>query len=190
MSRLSLATAGVVTLILSACWGSQAHAVNASRAAHVRGGHVRIHALTITAPLALGRYYLRDGGPGRAGRRPPVTGVLLTDDPSAHRRRGGFSKWSNPSSKGPPANKVALLLQQWLAEGPALPQSAFRLHLPLTLHQRWFREHLENGHRGYRWGYLMVRGQPYQVMYWSGRAAPARDRAAALKALSSIHRGR
>ena len=62
-----------------------------------------------------------------------------------------------------------------------------RLHLPLSLHQSWFREHLANGHDGYRWGYLRVHGQFYEAVFWSGRAASAHDRADVLNALTSIH---
>jgi hypothetical protein len=62
-----------------------------------------------------------------------------------------------------------------------------RLHLPLSLNQPWSREHLKNGHDGYRWGYLRVHGQFYEAFFWSGQAAPARDRAAVLSALASVH---
>lgn len=184
MSRSSLAIAAAATLMLSACGDSHV-------AAQVRGRgtDVKAQALTITAPLVLLRYHLREGT-YMVGTRPPVTGVLLTDDPDAHRSGGGFSVWSDPSSEGPPANKVALILRQGVDMGPGLPRSALRLHLPLSLRQPWFREHLRNGRNGYRWGYLMVRGQPYEVMFWSGRTAPARDRAAALNALASIRRTR
>ena len=118
------------------------------------------------------------------GTRAPVTGVLATDDSRARRSGQGFSKWS--SNNGPPANKVALLLRQWLTIGPGLATSALRIHLPLSLDQPWFREHLTNGHVGYRWGYLIVHGQPYEIMFWSGRAAPQDDRSAVLSALTSI----
>ena len=116
------------------------------------------------------------------GSRPPVIGVLATDDRSAHRRGQGFAKWSQ---NGPPANRVALELSEWVAIGPIFP-SAVRLHLPLSLDQPWFREHLRNGHRGYRWGYLSLHRQLYEVSFWSGRAAPQHDRAAVLSTLTSI----
>ena len=121
-----------------------------------------------------------------AGRRPPVIGVLVTD----LRARTGlyrWSKWSHLYSNGPPASKVAFQIAQWLAVGPLLPKSAVRLHLPLSLDQPWFREHLKNGRDGYRWGYLRVHGQFYEAFFWSGPAAPASDRAAALSALASVH---
>jgi hypothetical protein len=121
------------------------------------------------------------------GTRAPVIGVLTTDDVGAHYGGGGFANWSQLSSSGPPANKVAFALSRWLVIGPALPTSALRLHLPLSLHQPWFREHLENGRDGYRWGYLRVHGQFYEASFWSGRAAPPRDRAAVLSALASAH---
>ena len=121
------------------------------------------------------------------GTRAPVIGVLATDDPGAHYGGGGFAKWSQVSSGGPPANRVALKVSEWITIGPALPMSALRLHLPLSLHQPWFREHLKNGHDGYRWGYLRVHGRNYAVLFWSGRAAPAHDRAAVLTALASAH---
>jgi hypothetical protein len=98
-----------------------------------------------------------------------------------------WAKWSHLYSNGPPASKVAFQISQWLAIGPLLPRSAVRLHLPLSLDQPWFREHLTNGHDGYRWGYLRVHGQYYEAFFWSGRDAPARDRAAVLRALASAH---
>ena len=121
------------------------------------------------------------------GTRAPVYGVLATDDPGAHYGGGGFSRWSNPASNGPPANKVAFAIHQWLVIGPDPPPSAVRLHLPLSLHQPWFREHLRNGRLGYRWGYLRVRRLLYGALFWSGRAAAPHDRAAVLTALASVH---
>jgi hypothetical protein len=123
------------------------------------------------------------------GTRPPVIGVLATDDRGAHRNGGGFAAWSQLSSNGPPANKVALALSEWEGALPP-PPSALRLHLPLSLHQPWFRERLTNGHHGYRWGYLRFHRQFYEVLYWSGRVAPTHDRAAVLNALSSIRLAR
>lgn len=120
------------------------------------------------------------------GTRAPVIGVLTTDDRRANRSGEGFAKWSQVTSDGPPANEVALTLERWVAIGPAPPASALRLHLPLNLHQHWFRERLTNGRRGYRWGYLRFHSQYYAVLFWSGRAAPAKDRAAVLNALKSI----
>lgn len=141
--------------------------------------------LAVTVPRGLRRYDIR-GGAHMVGTRAPVSGVLATDDPGAHYGHGGFAKWSDPSSTGPPPNRVALKVSEW-TEGLPLPQSAMRLHLPLSLDQPWFREHLRNGHDGYRWGYLRVHGLIYAVLFWSGRAAPAHDRAAVLTALASVH---
>jgi len=170
----------VAAMLALVAWGSAERT-----AATSSGTSVRIRALTVSVPLSLPRYGSRGGG-YVSGARPPLIGVLATDDPRAHHSGQGFTKWSELSSHGPPANKVALLLRQWLTIGPGLPKSALRLHLPLSLSQPWFREHLKNGRLGYRWGYLRFHRQFYEVMYWSGRAAPEHDRAAVLNALSSI----
>lgn len=199
MKGLSLAAVLIAATVLVSSCGSSHKAISggprrlttvpsslAQRiAAEVRGTDVTIRALRITVPRGLRGYEVRGGG-HMVGTRAPVIGVLATDDRRAHRSGQGFAKWSQMSSDGPPANKVALLLRQWLTIGPGLPASALRIHLPLSLHQPWFREHLTNGRLGYRWGYLIVHGQPYEVMFWSGRAAPQHDRAAVLSALSSI----
>lgn len=149
------------------------------------GTSVRIGTLAVTIPRSFGRYEIRGGG-HMVGTRAPVIGVLATDDPGAHYGGGGFAKWSRVSSSGPPAGKVALRFQRWLGIGLGPPPSALRIHLPLSLHQPWFRERLKDGRLGYRWGYLRLRRQFYSVAYWSGRSAPARDRAAVLNALASI----
>ena len=174
-----------VVVVLAAVIGLAAWGTAKGKAADRSGPSVRIGALAITVPRGLRRYDIRAGG-HMVGTRAPVSGVLATDDPGAHYGGGGFAKWSQISSGGPPANKVALVLQRWLVIGPDPPPSALRIHLPLSLHQPWFREHLRNGHLGYRWGYLRFHRQFYEVMYWSGRAAPERDRAAVLTAFSSI----
>ena len=149
------------------------------------GTSVRVKALSVTVPRNLDRYAIRGGG-HMVGTLAPVIGVLVTDDQRAHRSGEGFAKWSEVTSVGPPANKVALALKQWVAIGPAPPASALRLHLPLNLHQHWFRERHTNGRRGYRWGYLRFHSQYYAVLLWSGQAAPAKDRVAVLNALTSI----
>lgn len=177
-----------VVLLVAAVLAMAAWA-NGSKAAERPGTSVRVRALAITVPRGLGRYDIR-GGIYRTGTRPPVIGLLATDDPRAHLRGQGFAKWSALSSNGPPAKKVALALSLDVNIGPDPPPTALRLHLPLSLHQHWFREHLSNGRRGYRWGYLHFHRQFYEVMFWSGRSAPARDRAAALNALTSIHLAR
>jgi hypothetical protein len=140
----------------------------------------------VAVPRGLGRYEIRGGG-HEAGHRPSVIGILVTDDSRARASLYRWAKWSHAYSNGPPESKVAFQISQWLALGPLLPRSAVRLHLPLSLDQPWFREHLRNGHDGYRWGYLRVHGQFYEAFFWSGRAAPAGDRAAVLSALASVH---
>jgi hypothetical protein len=124
------------------------------------------------------------------GTRALLIGILATDDPRTHRSGEGFAKWSQVTSNGPPQNKVAFALSKWVGIGIAPPSSALRLHLPLSLHQPWFREHLKNGRLGYRWGYLSFDGQVYGAMFWSGREAPSHDRAAVLSALASVQPAR
>lgn len=170
----------VAAMLALVAWGSAERT-----AATSSGTSVRIRALTVSVPPSLPRYGSRGGG-YVSGTRPPLIGVLATDDPRAHHGGEGFARWSELSSHGPPANKVALLLRQWLAIGPGLSKSALRLHLPLSLSQPWFRQQLKDERHGYRWGYLIVHGQPYEIMFWSGRAAPAHDRAAVVNALTSI----
>jgi hypothetical protein len=164
-----------VVLVVAAVLALAACGTGKKKAAEPSGTSVRIGALTITVPRSLDRY-------GEGGRS-----VLATDDRRAHRKGEGFAKWSRLSSNGPPANKVALVLRlDDTIGGLSPPASALRLHLPLSLDQPWFREHLNNGRHGYRWGYLSFHRQPYAVMFWSGRAAPTRDRAAVVNALTSI----
>lgn len=199
MKGVGVAVLVAATLVVSACGGSHKAVSGGPQpaprplavrlAAETGGTDVKIRALTITVPRGLGRYDIR-GGFYMKGTRPPVIGVLATDDPRAHRRGEGFAKWSQLSSDGPPANKVALVLQQWLTIGPNPPASALRLHRPLSLDQPWFREHLKDGRRGYRWGYLRFGGQYYSILFWSGWGAPAHDRAAVLSALTSIRLAR
>src|SRR5256885_17175090 len=76
-------------------------------------------ALAVTVPRVLHRYDIRGGG-YLVGTRAPVIGVLATDDPGAHYGGGGFAKWSQLSSSGPPANKVAFKFARWVAIGPTL----------------------------------------------------------------------
>ena len=47
-----------------------------------------------------------------------------------------------------------------------------------------------DGVAGYRYGFLRFRGTDYVLSYWSGAGAPARDRAAILRALESIRPAR
>jgi len=201
MKRLLLG-ASVFVLALSACGGSS-HGQIVSPVLTVKlrkplpkplaeriAASVPELRLALTVPRGLRRYAIRGGG-HVAGHRPSVIGVFATDDPPAHRWGQSWAKWSRMSSNGPPATKVAFQISQWLPPvGPLLPSSALRLHLPLSLHQPWFREHLTNGHDGYRWGYLRVHGQYYEAFFWSGHAAPARDRAAVLTTLTTVHPAR
>ena len=66
------------------------------------------------------------------------------------------------------------------------PVTALQSEYSLWWREPWFREHLRNGHRGYRWGYLRLHRQLYEVSFWSGRAAPQHDRVAVLSTLTSI----
>ncbi len=95
--------------------------------------------------------------------------------------RGAFYKWSD--FKAPPANRVALQVGPWNTIGPG---EANNLHLPLSLNQLWHIEKTRDGASGYRWGFFNVRGQQYDVAFWSGPDAPPHDRAAVLNALVSI----
>jgi hypothetical protein len=193
MKRLLLG-ASVLVLGLSACGGSHraisggrvTAAVPPSPLAVKVAARRELGTLAVTVPRVLRRYNIRGGG-HMVGIRAPVIGVLATDDPGAHYGGGGFAKWSDVSSDGPPPSRVAFAIHRWVVIGPDLPPSAVRLHLPLSLHQPWFREHLRNGHLGYQWGYLRVHGLLYAALFWSGRDAPAHDRAAVLTALASVH---
>jgi hypothetical protein len=186
MKRLLLGSS-ILVLALSGCGGS--HKVISGGPHKFVATAAKQRTLAVTVPRGLGRYDIRGGG-HMVGTRAPVIGVLATDDPGAHYGDGGFAKWSQVTSDGPPPNKVAFAFSRWVAIGAVLPKSALRLQLPLSLHQPWFRERLRNGRLGYRWGYLRFDGQFYEAMFWSGRAAPARDRAAVLRALASVHAAR
>ena len=198
MKRLLLG-AGVLVLALSACGGSgRSGIISPVRTLRVRTLPAlvaeRIAAstpelrLAIAVPRGLVRYDIRGGG-HEAGKRPSGIGVLATDDRRKYRSGSAWAEWSRLSSSGPPANRVAFRISQWLPnrQPTLLRRSALRLHLPLSLHQPWFQQHLTNGSNGYRWGYLRVHGQFYEAFFWSGRAAPAKDRAAVLSALASVH---
>src|SRR5437763_1590720 len=154
MKRLVLGAA-VLVLALSACGGSHKA---------ISGGPHKFVPLAVTVPRGLGRYDIRGGG-HMVGTRAPVIGVLATDDPRAHRSGEGFAKWSRVTSDGPPVDKVAFALSRWEGIGIDPPSSALRLHLPLSVHQPWFREHLKNGRLGYRWGYLSFNGEIYGAMF-------------------------
>jgi hypothetical protein len=104
------------------------------------------------------------------------------DPPTADHDGSPFYKWSG-RLRPPPARDVALDLEEWGAIGPG---EAMNLHLPLSLDQPWHRQHFTGRADGYRWGYLMINGQPYEVFFWRGAAASPRDRMAVLNALTSV----
>ncbi len=171
------------TLALSACGGSH-RATISPRDYVVPQKHVQAAgALAVPVPPGFHRYAIR-GGIYRKGTRPPAIGVAIADYRLRAGPRSAFDKWSRLSSRGPPANRVALALTLWFGIGVDPPA---RLHLPLSLDQPWSQEHLRNGARGYRWGYLTFHKELYEVFFWSGRAAPPHDRAAVLNTLTSIH---
>jgi len=114
------------------------------------------------------------------GTRPPVVGYVLTDFRlSAH---VGIQRMLPRWAGGPPANEVALRLEPGETLGPD------RLHLPLTLNQRW--SEVGNGGVSYRLGFFRFHDADWEVTYWSGPDAPAADRAAILQALKSIRPAR
>jgi hypothetical protein len=196
MKRLLLG-ASVLVVALSACGGSgrgpgndltptlRVRSLPAPIAQRIAESVPELR-LAVTVPRGLSRYDIRGGG-RTAGHLPPLIGFFAIDDPPAHRWGQSWAKWSNPSSSGPPTTKVAFQISQWLPGRYLLPTSALRLHLPLSLHQPWFREHLTNGQDGYRWGYLRVHGQIYEAFFWSGRAAPMKARAAVRAVMASVH---
>ena len=140
--------------------------------------------LRVSVPRGLHSYEIFGGR--LIGTRPPVVGHVLTDFRlSAHVGiRRVFARWAAIQGSGPPANEVALSLAPGETLGPD------RLHLPLTLNQPWSEEKLGNGAVGYRWGFFRFHDSDYEVMYWSGLAAPASDRDAILRALKSIRPAR
>lgn len=133
-------------------------------------------------PPSFHRYDLR-GGYYPTGTRPPLVGRVVTDYRATNGPMSAFAKWSRVRQP-PPAKRVALALTLWVGIGASPPA---RLHLPLSLGQPWFHEHLPSGASGYRWGYLSFHKKLYEIFFWRGRAASPRDRAAVLSALTSIH---
>lgn len=94
-----------------------------------------------------------------------------------------LARWSDWRGSGPPSNVVALELTGNFVIGPVDDQ----LHIPLRLDQPWMREHFANGVvGGFRYGGIRFDNFDYEVVYWSGPAAPASDRVAVLRALRSI----
>src|SRR5262245_25734061 len=111
MKRLVLG-AGVSVLALSACGGS--HKATSGGRRYFRGpsrasavpvaAKTKGWGLTVTVPRGLLRYDTRGGG-HMVGTPARVYGVLATDDPGAHYGGGGFAKWAQVTSNGPPSNK-------------------------------------------------------------------------------------
>lgn len=136
----------------------------------------------VDVPRGFERYDIR-GGIYRTGTTPPAIGLLIADYGLKAGRESAFYKWSNFES--PPAERVALQVEAW--NPPVMVAKPKDLHLPLSLDQpSWFRGRSKTGARGYRWGFFTMKGQPYEVFFWSGPDAPSRDRAAVLRALSSV----
>jgi hypothetical protein len=184
MKRLKVAAVLLAATLAVAGCGSSHRATISPRDYVVPQKHVQsAGALGVPVPVGFHRYAIRRGI-YRKGTRPPAIGVAITDYRLKGGPRSAFVKWSRLSSKGPPANRVALAVTLWLSIGPGVPT---RLHLPLSLNQPWNEEHLRNGTQGYRWGYLSFHGQIYEIFFWSGRAAPPHDRTALLNTLTSIH---
>jgi len=179
MSRAGVCIASAIVAFAIGSLAAQS-AARGSGAAVSGTSTARTGTLRLTVPRGFDQYDTR-GGLYKAGTRPPVIGHVVTDYRlPAHSplRRGVF-----PMSQ--PERKVALELQLW--DGlAAIPPSAIRLHLPLSLHQRWFHERVPAGFR--RYGYLRVKRQLYEVIVWTGRQAKPLDRDALLRALASIHR--
>ena len=142
--------------------------------------------LSISVPRGFSVYNLQSGGPHAPGVRHAVVGHLLTNFRDPPRTAMG-----NVLSHGLSENEVAIELVLHTAPGPG-PSSPFNLHLPLSLHQRWFHDpqdfhdRFRPGTVSARWGSLGYRGWVYDVIYWIGRDAPANDRLAVVRALRSI----
>jgi hypothetical protein len=79
---------------------------------------------------------------------------------------------------------VALGLSMYDPLAALPPPAAVRLHMPLSLHERWFLNRASTGIR--RYGLLRYKKQLYQVIVWIGRKAPPLDRKALVRALASI----
>lgn len=149
---------------------------------------VRTGELKVSVPRGFYSYALR-GGFYRVGTLPPVIGHLLTDFRLPPHVDGwkALDRWASQYGSGPPTHGVALKLAIY----PMGPVGPGALRLPLTLREPlWAQEKLESGGVGYRYGDLRVRNRDYELMYWSGPKAPARDRAAILQALKSIRPAR
>ncbi|MDX6480588.1 MAG: hypothetical protein QOG85_1098 [Gaiellaceae bacterium] len=145
---------------------------------------VRAGDLRVSVPEGFYRYAIYGGH--MVGTPAPVVGYVLTDFalPAKVKADRLLARWSVPGDSGPPATRVALMLAPGRTIGPE------RLHLPLTVNQDWDHQRFNSGAIGSRFGFLRFHNADYQVMYWSGPAAPANDRAAILRALESIRPAR
>jgi hypothetical protein len=147
--------------------------------ASASGGFVRAGSITFSVPRDFYQTDIR-GGIYMSGTRPPVIGHALTNYPvsSGSPIHGGALPESEPT------NGVALVVQRWLAIGPA---PTTRLYLPLSLHEPWAEQRLPGGTR--RWAWL-AHGRPgavpYELVVWIGRNASPSDRIALLGALASV----
>lgn len=162
------------SLVVAFGLGLAASAV-ASEASHSAGITVRPGPFVVTIPRGLRRHNI--------GVDSHLVGIVISD----LRSGGMFDRWAR-SSALPPAGKVALQIEPLAFAQPigVVLKPRRLLHLPLSLAQPWYRERLRGGARGYRFGDFRLRGQLFTVFFWSGRAAPARDRAAVTSALGSI----
>jgi hypothetical protein len=113
---------------------------------------------------------------------PGDLGLLVADYSVKRGASGAFYKWSD--FKAPPVKRTALQVERWIPFGPGGPNT--RLHLPLSLGQRWQVEQAGNGTAGYRYGAFVLHGQTYKVFVWNGPSAPPRDRFALVHALASL----
>src|SRR5437868_3956173 len=134
LSRGAVIAAAAVAL--SACGNSHKAAIS-PRDYVVSRKPVRAGALVVDVPPGFHRYELR-GGYYPIGARPPLVGRVVTDYRATNGPLSPFAKWSQVRDP-PPAKRVALALTLWVGIGVPPPA---RLHLPLSLAQPWFHEHL------------------------------------------------
>ena len=173
LAALLIALAGLA-VGLPLAWRSPAAGPGAPR---LHTSSLRAGKLKVSVPQGFHGYAVGDV----IARRLRVTGQVVTDDglPAGADAFDVWGYWSGVS--GPPATGVALGVR--LAEGWGRYPREY-LHLPLTLDQAgWFEQRLNDGVASYRYGFIRFHKEHYLVNYWSGPAAPARDRAAILRAL-------
>lgn len=133
---------------------------------------VRAYQLAVGVPSGFHRYAIR-GGIYRAGTRPPVIGVTVTNYRPIHPKA--------PLPLHTRTKGVVLQVGLYFVIGVS---GAPNLHLPLSLGQHWYEQRVATG--TLRWGLLHFRGQDYSVRLWIGRTVSAHDRAAVLRALASV----